>query len=58
VASYLVGVRQFTVFLGPRGLALTEATRADMEAFIADLLSRRSASTQRDEEGDRRTRDR
>jgi hypothetical protein len=41
VASYLVGVRQFSVFLQPRGRELTEATRADMEAFIADLLSHR-----------------
>lgn len=38
VASYLVGVRQFTAFLQPRGRELVEATRADMEAFIADLL--------------------
>src|SRR6266540_3687834 len=45
VASYLVGVRQFTAFLQPCELTLTEASRADMEAFIADLLSRRSAST-------------
>jgi site-specific recombinase XerD len=45
VASYLVGVRQFTAFLQPGERELTEATRADMEAFIADLLSRRSAST-------------
>jgi site-specific recombinase XerD len=45
VASYLVGVRQFTAFLQPRGRELTQATRADMEAFIADLLSRRSAAT-------------
>jgi integrase len=40
VASYLVGVRQFTAFLHPRGRELEEATRADLEAFIADLLSR------------------
>jgi site-specific recombinase XerD len=45
VASYLVGVRQFTAFLQPRGRELTEATRVDMEAFIGDLLSRRSAAT-------------
>jgi site-specific recombinase XerD len=45
VASYLVGVRQFTAFLHPRGRELEEATRADLEAFIADLLSRRSPAT-------------
>ena len=45
VASYLVGVRQFTAFLRPRGRELVEATRADLEAFIGDLLSRRSAAT-------------
>jgi site-specific recombinase XerD len=45
VASYLVGVRQFTAFLQPRRPELTAATRADMETFIADLLSRRSAAT-------------
>jgi integrase len=45
VASYLVGVRQFTAFLQPRGRELEEATRADLEAFIADLLSRRSPAT-------------
>jgi hypothetical protein len=45
VASYLVGLRQFTAFLQPCGRDLTEATRADMEAFIADLLAHRSAAT-------------
>jgi integrase/recombinase XerC len=45
VASYLVGVRQFTAFLQPRGRELTEATRADLEAFIASLLSRWSPAT-------------
>ncbi len=37
MASYLVGVRQFTAFLQPHGRELTEATRADLEAFIAGL---------------------
>ncbi len=32
-------------FLRPRGRELVEATRADLEAFIGDLLSRRSAAT-------------
>src|SRR6266516_2728080 len=45
IASYLVGVRQFTAFLQPPGRALAEASRADLEAFIADLLERRSAAT-------------
>jgi site-specific recombinase XerD len=45
VASYLVGVPQFTAFLQPRGRGLEEATRADLEAFIGDLLSRRSPAT-------------
>jgi hypothetical protein len=43
VASYLVGVRQFTAFLQPRGRELEEASRADLEAFIAELLTSRSA---------------
>jgi integrase len=45
VASYLVGVRQFTAFLQPRGRELEEASRADLEAFIAELLTSRSAAT-------------
>jgi integrase/recombinase XerC len=45
VASYQVGVRQFTAFLQPHGRELTEATRADLEAFIASLLSRWSPAT-------------
>jgi site-specific recombinase XerD len=45
VASYLVGVRQFTAFLQPRGRELEEASRADLEAFIAELQTSRSAAT-------------
>jgi hypothetical protein len=45
VASYQVGVRQFTAFLQPRGRELEEATRADLEEFIAELLTSRSAAT-------------
>jgi site-specific recombinase XerD len=45
VASYLVGVRQFTAFLQPTGRELTQATRADLEAFIAGLLGRCSPAT-------------
>jgi integrase/recombinase XerC len=45
VASYLVGIRRFTAFLQPLGRELTEASRADLEGFIADLLSRWSPAT-------------
>jgi site-specific recombinase XerD len=45
VASYLAGIRQFTAFLQPHGRELTDATRPDLEAFIADLLSRWSPAT-------------
>jgi hypothetical protein len=45
VASYLVGVRQFTAFLEPHGRELIQATRADLEAFIGDLLARWSPAT-------------
>src|SRR6266511_6335819 len=45
VASYLVGVRQFTAFLQPHGRELTEATRADLEGFVGDLLRRWSPAT-------------
>jgi integrase/recombinase XerC len=45
VASYLVGLRQFTAFLQPHGRELTDATRADLEAFIGDLLARWSPAT-------------
>jgi site-specific recombinase XerD len=45
VASYLVGLRQFTAFLQPHGRGLTEATRADLEAFVGDLLRRWSPAT-------------
>jgi hypothetical protein len=36
VASYLVGVRQFTAFLQPHGQELPEATRADLEGSSPD----------------------
>jgi site-specific recombinase XerD len=42
VASYLVGVRQFSAFLQPHGRELTQATCADPEAFISGLLGRGS----------------
>src|SRR5512132_3967031 len=43
--SYLEGARQAERFLATRGRTLTDARRADLEAFLADLLARRSAST-------------
>jgi site-specific recombinase XerD len=45
IASYMDGARQAEAFLAARGRTLTDARRADLEAFLADLLSRRSAST-------------
>jgi integrase len=45
VASYLVGIRQFTAFLQPHGRELIEATRADLEGFVAHLLGRWSPAT-------------
>jgi site-specific recombinase XerD len=45
VASYLDGARQAEAFLAVRGRTFTDARRADLEAFLADLLTRRSAST-------------
>ena len=43
--SYLESARQAERFLATRGRTLTDARRADLEAFLADLLNRRSAST-------------
>jgi site-specific recombinase XerD len=45
IASYLEGPRQAERFLATRGHTLTDARRTDLEAFLADLLARRSAST-------------
>ena len=45
VASYLIGVRQADAFLRTRGTTIEAATRADLEAFITDLLGRRAPST-------------
>ena len=44
VTTYLIAVRQADTFLRERGTSLEEATQADLEAFMADLLSRRMAS--------------
>jgi site-specific recombinase XerD len=45
IATYLVGLRQADAFLRARGTTIEAATRADLEAFLADLLTRRTAST-------------
>jgi len=45
VANYLHAVRQAHRFLAARGIILEAASRADLEAFMADLLTRREPST-------------
>ena len=45
VTTYLIAVRQADAFLRGRGTSLEAATRADLEAFLGDLLARRKAST-------------
>jgi site-specific recombinase XerD len=45
VAAYLIGVRQADKFFRAHGTTIQIATRADLEAFMGDLLSRRAAST-------------
>jgi site-specific recombinase XerD len=45
VASYLVALRQAEAFLAARGVGLVDAARADLEAFLGDLLTYRAAST-------------
>jgi site-specific recombinase XerD len=45
VASYLVALRQAEAFLAARGVGLVDASRADLEAFLGDLLTYRAAST-------------
>jgi site-specific recombinase XerD len=45
VATYLNGLRQAEAFLRARGTTLEAATRADLEAFMGDLLARRAPST-------------
>ena len=45
VGNYLESARQADDFLQGRGIRLENATRADLEDFIADLLTRRSAAT-------------
>jgi site-specific recombinase XerD len=45
IATYLHGLRQAETFLDARGTTVEAATRGDLEAFMADLLARRTAST-------------
>jgi site-specific recombinase XerD len=45
LASYLQSVRQAEAFLAARGKRLEEAPRADLEAFLGDLLRRRAPAT-------------
>src|SRR6266487_4068398 len=45
VGNYLESARQAEAFLQRHGIRLEEATRADLEDFLADLLARRAAAT-------------
>jgi site-specific recombinase XerD len=45
LASYLQSVQQAETFLAARGKRLEEATRADLEASLGDLLRRRAPAT-------------
>jgi site-specific recombinase XerD len=45
VATYLIALRQAEAFLAARGTSLAEAGRADLEAYLGDLLTRRAAAT-------------
>ncbi len=45
ITTYLVGLRQADAFLRAHGTTIGTATRADLEAFLAELLTRSSAST-------------
>jgi hypothetical protein len=46
VATYLIALRQAEAFLtGSRGTTLGEAGRADLEAYLGDLLTRRAPAT-------------
>jgi site-specific recombinase XerD len=45
IATYLIGLRQADAFLRAHGTTLEAATRADLEAFMAELLGRRAPST-------------
>jgi site-specific recombinase XerD len=45
IESYLESVRQAEAFLAGRGRTLLDARRADLEAFLGDLLQRRAPAT-------------
>lgn len=46
VATYLIALRQAEAFLtGSRGTILAAASRADLEAYLGDLLTRRAPAT-------------
>ncbi len=45
IGTYLVGLRQADAFLRAHGTTIEAAARADLEALMGDLLTRRSAST-------------
>ena len=45
IATYLAGLRQANAFLRARDTTIEVATRADLEAFMGELLARRAAST-------------
>src|SRR6266536_4091613 len=45
IESYLESIRQAEAFLATLGKGLLDADRGDLEAFMADLLARRAAST-------------
>src|SRR5918995_3476296 len=45
IASYLESLRQAEAFLAAHGKGLADARRADLEAFLGDLLTRRAAGT-------------
>jgi hypothetical protein len=45
LASYLQSVQQAEAFLATRGKRLEEASRADLEAFLGDLLRGRAPAT-------------
>src|SRR5215217_991341 len=45
ITSYLESITQAEAFLTARGSSLTTAGRADLEAFLGELLERRAAAT-------------
>ncbi len=45
VTTYMVGVGQAEAFLRARGKGLVDASRADLESFLGDLLTRRAPGT-------------